>query len=145
MGFLGSSKNATNSTAVANDNRTQDNKVAAQDSTVISTAGGALTDSSGSINATGSISITQTDPNSYGFASKLIDQVFGANATTLANARSQAATATESLGRAAEAAQAAVALPVAGSSWQTWAKWGAIVAGAGFGVVLLVKFIRRKK
>ncbi len=43
MGTFGSSKVAKNKTTISNDNRTQDNKVAADASNVISSAGGAIT------------------------------------------------------------------------------------------------------
>lgn len=145
MGTFGSSKVAKNTTNI--DARQQDNKVAAQDSNVVSTAGGSYstTDASGQINARGNLSITQVDPNSFGFASHLIDQVFGANATTLANARAGQQSATAALGDAVERVTSAATPPAAGSSWKTWAKWGGVVAGAGVVVVLLIRALRNRR
>lgn len=142
MGFSFGSPSSTsrNQTTINTDNRQQDNKIAAENAgQIVSTAGGNF--ESGTIKGSGNsrITINQTDPNSFEFASRLFDSLLGSNQQTIANASNTTSRALDTVAQLAAGQQIGGESP---SSWKRWAAIAAVIAAVAGGAWYLVK--RRK-
>lgn len=132
--FAGGNKKSSNVTNISNDNRQTDNKVAAENSTVLTSGGGSLTNQAGAVVAgeRSNISIQSVDPGSYAFAGEVVDRAFASVAATQSAAGSMVAAQGETVAKLAQGT------PI-GIDWK-----GMLLPLAVVGAVLALVFLRRK-
>lgn len=135
--FGGGNKQSSNKTTISNDNRQTDATVNANQSSVVTAGAGTLnyTDSAGSVSAgkNSTINISSVDPNSYQFASTVVDRAFASVAASQQAAAGQTASIGETVAKLAQGTPLGV-------DWKRWL----VPAGAVVAIVIGLVFLRRK-
>ncbi len=132
MSFLGSQKTASNSTHI--DSSSRDNRVAAQDSSVLSSGGGNLTNQAGALinSGRGNLNVSSIDPGSFQLASDVAHSAIQSAAASQSAAFGLAQSATTDAQKLAQGG------PI-GTDWK-----GLILPLAVVGAVLALIFLPHK-
>jgi hypothetical protein len=127
-----SSNQTTNNTQTAGSGNTDDNRVAIQSGSVVTTGGGALNQGIQAGDGA-SINVSSVDPGSFAFASHVVDQAMKANADVTQVASGIIGGVTDAVGKLAQGTTLGT------TDWKKWLIPGAIVVVLVIGAVLLFR------